>query len=388
MATVTHWRGGAEAQVKGEAAEKVMAAFPTREYLACDIPTHFILSKVDLKMLHPYDSPSRKWNGNLTGPPKADGTPDMRCPPNFKVIGVETSVEFDRESAASQETAAIDCFDFHLKFQVKASSSRPDIEKFLNLNLQPVKATDSCLWDALHEAMIDAGILGESDELPSIKETCFAYLYSRDPKQRKPELNFIKNVSKFSFKQHKHDAAPQEKDIKQYQQAYCVEKGALWATPVEVYLAAQAYKCVIHLFHTEINGNKTHYCFKPEASRSKESPTDRSIFLRFEMNKDGKFWFQWYRPMTRIFRTSSLWEALFRWLQKVRPVSFTELGDSEKDFKSKCSSVLKSRPATDIFLNDCGYVRALRFCVSYNWHVPSSCRSGLKVLCGSIFCAH
>jgi hypothetical protein len=84
----------------------------------------------------------------------------------------------------------INCQKYHLEFRVpEVPSEESSIQEFVNLkdfvNLkeQPVKATNTCLWDALHEAMIDAGIFEEADEPPKIKDMCFAYMKSEEFKK-------------------------------------------------------------------------------------------------------------------------------------------------------------------------------------------------------------
>ena len=85
----------------------------------------------------------------------------------------------------------INCEKYHLEFRVpdevpSEESSIPgfvNLKDFVNLKEQPVKATNTCLWDALHEAMIDAGIFEEADEPPKIKDMCFAYMKSEEFKK-------------------------------------------------------------------------------------------------------------------------------------------------------------------------------------------------------------
>jgi len=161
--------------------------FPTREYLNCGIPTKFFLNVKTRAMLHPYDSPTRKWNGNPKGAKNgSDGTPDMRSPANYTVVA-DPSVKLEKASESSSVAVAdsgtrtsgavIDCHKYHLKFRVPPGHS--SIQEFVNLKEQPVKATNACLWDALHEAMIDAGIFKEEDE-PKIKDNCLAYMKAKE----------------------------------------------------------------------------------------------------------------------------------------------------------------------------------------------------------------
>lgn len=110
-----------------------------------------------------------------------------------------------------------------------------------------------------------------------------------------------------------------------------------WATPFEVYLAANKFNCIIHLFHSE----DEHYCFQPDDKGfKKELPT---IFLKSECRSDGQFFFQWYRVEPKTCRTKSLYSALRNWLgrEEVRPISAHLLGVDEGDFVSKCSKILK-----------------------------------------------
>lgn len=60
------------------------------------------------------------------------------------------------------------------------------------LVLQHVEENSTCLWDALHEAMIDAGILQASDEDPAIMKQCMGHM-----KETRDEESKCGVVSKF-----------------------------------------------------------------------------------------------------------------------------------------------------------------------------------------------
>ena len=119
-----------------------------------------------------------------------------------------------------------------------------------------------------------------------------------------------------------------------------------WATPFEVHLAARRFNCIIHLFHSVDAVKTEHYCFKPEYEDRPPAPgsaAPKIIFLKSEL-KNGRHWhFQWCRVSHKFFREESLRSALKRWLGQddIRPVTALLLGNSERDFASSCSMILK-----------------------------------------------
>jgi hypothetical protein len=101
-----------------------------------------------------------------------------------------------------------------------------------------------------------------------------------------------------------------------------------WATPFELKLAANAFNCSIYLVHNETSDVIHHSVYRPKIEEHNYS---RRIFLNSELNKEGQFWFRWYRTRSKMQTSQNLFEALKTWLSQehVRPISAHLLGEKK-----------------------------------------------------------
>jgi hypothetical protein len=121
------------------------------------------------------------------------------------------------------------------------------------------------------------------------------------------------------------------------------QKLKTWATPFELQLAANKFSCCIHVIHygDSAQCDRTHHCYKPKIE---EKNVSRRVFLRSERNKEGQFWFQWYRTRAKIQVSQCLFGALHAWLsqENVRPISAHLLEKPEKCLTQKLISASKA----------------------------------------------
>jgi hypothetical protein len=119
------------------------------------------------------------------------------------------------------------------------------------------------------------------------------------------------------------------------------QKKKTWATPFELNLAANAFSCCIHLVHNDTSG-EIHNCFyKPKIV---ERNASRRIFLKSEINKEGQFWFRWYRTRSKMQTSQNLFMALHAWLsqENVRPISAHLLGKEDVCLTQQMISAAKT----------------------------------------------
>ncbi len=118
-------------------------------------------------------------------------------------------------------------------------------------------------------------------------------------------------------------------------------KKKTWATPFELTLAANRFSCSIHLVHNYTSGRIHHCVFKPKIE---EKNACRRVFLKSDTNKEGQFWFRWYRTRSKMQTSPNLFGALHAWLsqENVRPISAHLLGEENVCLTKKMISTTKT----------------------------------------------